>query len=134
MLYKWDEKYELGIEEVDDQHRTIFELANALRAAGANPGNTDLVESALFEMRSYVDDHFKDEEAIMCSLESPALEEHCRIHAEMVDKVEGLAEAFETGEVRASDLHVLIVSWLINHIAKEHMKLAHFVREGKEAA
>ncbi len=134
MLYKWDSKYELGVQEIDDQHRCIFDLANALHAAGATPGTPEVVAAVLFEMEAYVDTHFDDEEAHMRSIGFPHYEEHCRIHKEMRAKVRDLAERFERMEVRASELHVLVVGWLMNHITKADMQIASFLQNKEEAA
>jgi len=134
MLYMWNSKFELGVPEVDDQHRLIFALANDLHEAGSDPDNGDLIESVLIEMSTYVDEHFGDEEAMMFEMGYPAYEEHCQIHQEMQAKVRDLVKRYERDEVRAGELHVLVVSWLVQHITKTDFRIAEFLKAKGEAA
>lgn len=132
-LYNWDPKFELGVPSIDEQHRRIFDLANLLHAAGCREDSDALVETALLEMSTYVDEHFGDEEAFMQGIGYPAFEEHRVIHEEMRRKVADLHRQFRAGDVRGPEVHFLVVSWLMQHITGVDARIAEYA-EGRDAA
>jgi hemerythrin len=134
MLYKWSEKFELGVRTIDEQHKCIFDLANTLHETGARSEGRAIVETVILEMGSYVDEHFEEEEALMEELHYPGLEEHRLVHQEMQAKVRGLAERFEAGEVEPPEVHFLVVSWLLKHITQEDLRIGEFIRDGQKDA
>jgi hemerythrin len=70
----------------------------------------------------------------MLQLDYPAYEEHRELHQEMRAKVRDLTERYQRDEVRAGELHVLVVSWLIKHISKEDLRIADYLRDQEDAA
>lgn len=133
MLYRWNPTYEVGVPAIDGQHLVIFDLANALHRAESREGDSALVETALVELSEYVETHFDDEEALMRREEYPAYEEHRQIHRDMRRKVQDLAERFAAGDVRPAEIHFLVVSWLMKHIAHVDLRVAEYLEARKAA-
>ena len=70
--FDWDPALETGHEDIDDQHRQLFALANALQEAmERNDADPDVVEDAVYSLTEYVVQHFADEEALMDACATP---------------------------------------------------------------
>ncbi len=128
-LHHWDERLTVGVPEVDEQHRRILYLANALHGAAREDEKGEFLGTAIFEMGAYVNEHFDDEERVMREIDYPAYEEHVQLHREMRSKMRELEHRFRGGTVRATEIHQLVVSWLIQHIEGADRKIADHLRD-----
>jgi hemerythrin len=64
-LIEWKDEFNLGIEEVDSEHKVLVALINALHDAMlAGTGRADVVEG-ISEIYTLVSAHFEREEAFM---------------------------------------------------------------------
>jgi len=84
----WNEQYSVCHEMLDDEHRRIISMLNALFAAVQQNRGLELLEKTLCDLTEYTHTHFVDEEAVMKECDYPEYEEHKRIHARMTDKTE----------------------------------------------
>jgi len=77
-LAEWSSKIEVGLPEIDAQHRQLFELA----ATFAGDGEQIRVLKSLAMLTEYVKVHLREEEEMMAACRYPGLEAHKRLHAE----------------------------------------------------
>ncbi|CAK0766519.1 two-component system, sensor histidine kinase [Gammaproteobacteria bacterium] len=117
--FRWDAKYETGLEEVDTQHRALVDIINrlgGLRIDGAN--NADIATTLNF-LADYAKHHFASEEAMMKSIgvSREHYETHCRTHQLFFNQVSRIVEEARGDATVATDriLHYL-VKWLAFHI------------------
>ncbi|HNB67918.1 hemerythrin domain-containing protein, partial [Accumulibacter sp.] len=77
-LAEWSTKIEVGLPQIDQQHRQLFELAATFR------GNGDQIRilKSLVMLTEYVKVHFREEEELMAACRYPGIEAHRRLHGE----------------------------------------------------
>ena len=132
----WNESWETGHEQIDEQHKELFRLASDLIEACEQGSNVQTVDKALDFLASYVVRHFADEETLMTQSDYPAFEEHKNKHEDFKQTVAELARQFqESGS--SSDLshkiNSIVIQWLITHISMLDRNLAYYVRSaGKQ--
>lgn len=113
-LAEWSSKIEVGLPEIDAQHRQLFELA----ATFAGDGEQIRVLKSLAMLTEYVKVHLREEEEMMAACHYPGLEAHKRLHAEfrrmLFDLLEN-AKQMTLDEI-AEAVKFLINGWFYNHI------------------
>lgn len=127
----WNEKFGIGIKQIDDDHKVLITLLDRASVHGLGEEDVDGIISELIDYTLY---HFRREEAIMEACGYPNLEEHRAAHRKLAIKAERFAE--EWRKARAPDaiqeLLVFLRTWLVNHIMKEDAEIRAFAR-GQEA-
>lgn len=132
----WSSRYELGIAEIDQQHRTIFEKTNYLLELSAGEVKDNEVKEFLDFIANYVDQHFRDEEAIQKAYDYPDYERHQELHQSFEAKIAEFKRAYDNNSNKTSyliKLNKVISNWLINHIRREDQRVAKHVKKVKEA-
>lgn len=120
---EWDEKYSVGVKELDDQHKLMFATINELLDA-INDNNTEehlgnIIESLV----KYKTFHFATEEKYFEQFNYEETEEHKMKHREFNDKLNALKAKFPTYSVEfAFELVDFLEDWLINHLMVEDQK------------
>lgn len=119
--FKWDPALETGVGMIDDQHRALFALANALqKAIDDETSDDDTVADALYGLTDYVTEHFGDEEGLMEDLGYPGLGPHRSLHEHLTGEVMRNMAAYFNGEaIAAAQVAPLVADWLRTHIAKQ---------------
>lgn len=116
IFMKWEPGFNLGIEEIDKQHKKIVELINTLNTAILNKDADLKISSMLDEMTDYADYHFKTEEGYFKEYHYPLLEEHIKQHSAFIEKVKQFKEKHESGHSITFRLMNYLRKWLTNHI------------------
>ena len=112
---QWQEAYECGDPVIDDQHRELFGLANALLAAAAS--NSGQTIPSLEALIAHVRGHFADEEAILEGAGYPGLDMHKRAHRRLLARAGRLHHAALRGRVRLGEL----VEYLAQQVIANHL-------------
>ena len=96
----WSDKYSVGIESIDEQHKKLINLINTLQT-----------------IVDYTKTHFIYEEWLMREYGYPDFEAHKAQHQKMIDKVNDLLAAYEKNpESAMKDALDFLKQWLIRHI------------------
>lgn len=96
-LLTWNEEiYSVGIKKMDDQHKVLVGLINALH------GQKDLKDKAFVEkvfatLVQYTVQHFGDEEKIMKRMAFPDFNMHHKQHEAFIKNVSDLKGAIRSG-------------------------------------
>ena len=93
-IIKWEEKYNVGIKSIDEQHRKIVDLIN--KSFRLLMGETTFNE-VLLEALEYIDVHFEYEEKLMRDSGYEKYHEHKSIHAAFINEIWDLYEEYRTG-------------------------------------
>jgi hemerythrin-like metal-binding protein len=96
-LIEWRDELQVGIPEVDDEHRALVDLINRLYAqlkAGQSPAT---IVDFLGELYASVARHFANEEEIMKSHEHVYLEEHAAEHKQLLDDICNMIDDYQDG-------------------------------------
>ena len=113
---KWEPAFNLGIPEVDKQHKKIIDLINALNKAFIDNVTNEKIGDILDEMRKYANEHFKTEEDLFKKSRFPLMKEHIEQHEYFVKKVEDFISKFDQGQPITFRLMKFLRSWWTNHI------------------
>lgn len=135
MLAKWKDDYCTGHVLVDDQHRELFALVNALSEAIVARRGREMVGPALDRLVAYASEHFAAEERLMRTSCYPGLAAHARIHEEFRAQVVRLSRDYARGEiVLPLTLSQFVLDWLGIHIKGEDQRLVAWLRQEARAA
>ncbi len=116
----WDERYNIGVEVIDKEHKKLFSILNKLFDFGRQEEKSQWVcQEAVKYFRDHAIQHFADEESYMISIGYEGLETHQRIHRNFRDRtIPALERELElTNYSEDSVNHFLSVcaGWLIGH-------------------
>lgn len=122
-MQQWIPEYSVGVRELDNQHKHLFELSNALleKAQAANP-DYGLISEMVSGLMDYSLYHISTEEEYMHKFEcvSPEhLEQHKNYKTVSRTMLEKAMAAIENKELPAElikDATAFITQWHSNHI------------------
>jgi len=124
---EWDESLAVGVEPIDEQHRTFLRMANELHGAllGADfPAYLQARRRAVEGLEHYVATHFADEEAWMARVRYPGLAAHRRRHEEFTAMVRRFAASLGDGSpALGSEIMKSMILWFRQHIAEEDQQI-----------
>lgn len=121
--FAFTEKYVVGVEFIDEEHKRLFEIIGEANAVLHNDflyDKFDQISNVLGELVEYTKVHFADEEAYMESINYEGLEAQKRAHAMFVEKIENinLDDVDENQDEYLNGLLSFLLDWLVNHILK----------------
>ena len=126
----WEDRFAVGIPLIDDQHKQLIDLANALHDT-CRQGKEFVPEGfkkAVGAAVEYVNVHFSTEEKIMAKVNYPGMAEHKTEHQEFIKKVLAEVKNFEDGAHFVPNRFVVFLrDWTLSHIALMDKKLADYV-------
>ncbi|MGE5404539.1 MAG: bacteriohemerythrin [Candidatus Saccharibacteria bacterium] len=127
-MIKWDDKYSIGVAQIDEQHKKLFEIANRAFELLKNDLITDKfdqIATVLDELKEYTIYHFKTEEEYMKSVKYMRFLGHKVIHDDFVKKLEDTdyRSIDENQDRYISELLEFLVNWISQHILKEDKQI-----------
>lgn len=124
----WEDKYSLGIAEIDRQHQKLFALFNQLYDAMQQGHGADVIDKVLTSVVDYTAYHFSFEEKLLHECGYKEEREHQAEHARLTEQAKALAQKLHTGgnDVTMATLKFL-GDWLARHILVSDKKFAPFL-------
>ena len=127
-IIAWSSEFALGIDEIDEQHKALVGMINALDASTHGEFSADSVRRLLGGLNDYVRDHFAFEERLMagggCSQE--LVTRHLGEHAYFRSVLQDLTSDFENERRNVTaTLIEYLVHWLLHHIVVVDRAMAH---------
>lgn len=128
MLLPWTEKLNIGVPEIDSEHKYLITLVNGLHDKYCEGTFEADLAGAFLHLTNYTSRHFRNEEALMKVAGYPALKQHAREHELLSDQLSDLTEAFVSGNKNLSeDTMLFLRDWLLDHVMVQDMKIGTFV-------
>lgn len=127
----WTTALSVGIPQIDDQHKTLFDKAEKLFEAGKNNQAKEYVGELLVFLEDYTKKHFADEERYMQSIGYPGLEEQKTAHAGFVRQLTKLRGDYATSGgnlLVITNANQLMLKWLTQHISDMDRKIGQFAK------
>lgn len=118
-ILNWVPDLNIGIEEIDRQHRRIVDYINRLYELRETP-DRKLLGDVIAETVDYTLSHFAFEEGMLEEAGYMFTGPHKRVHELFIRRIAELQTRFEAGEDVANELHGILSRWLFNHIRNEH--------------
>ena len=121
--FVWDDSYVIGIPEIDEQHRLLFDMIEGLAAIAEGRSPVDGMTDTMGRLFALVRSHLQYEETLASRHADTGYEAAVREHAESLKKVEGLSRYLETAPVDALQTTVeFLKDWVIDHTLIEHRR------------
>ena len=130
----WQDSYNLGIKEIDEQHKKWFEIMNRLFTAFQNKTHNEEMAEILQELIDYTKYHFQTEEKTFVEKKYEKLEEHRKLHQDFVKQLNELNAEYKSGKTAITyKLMNFMRKWLVDHIQDEDRKYISLYKKGQIA-
>ena len=130
-LINWSEAFEVGIPEVDEQHKKLVAIVNALHEAMLKGQARETMGKALEEVVDYTVYHFATEERLFAEKQYPRAAAHKHLHDELTATAKKLRADVASGKsVISHEVMRFLRDWLQQHIMSEDKAFGRFVRGG----
>jgi hemerythrin len=130
ILVEWNQKYSVGIELIDTQHKKLIDLTNALYQ-GCLTGEEAARRYFLQTIQGtvdYVKYHFAAEEKLMEHFKYPEIANHKSQHSSFVMKILEDVNSFQTGKKFVPNTFVrYLKDWILSHIAVMDQNYAEYI-------
>lgn len=132
MRYEFTKDCLIGVEQIDEEHRGLFQLVGEVHDLLENGVIDDQYEemcNLIERLKQYTVLHFRHEEAYMAKIGHPELEKQKWEHAQFCDKVNEVDLQTAEGDRHAliSDLLSYLVMWLYEHILGSDLLIGRLV-------
>ena len=122
------DEYKTGIDLVDSEHATLFEITDKAYKMLKNTitrEDVPAILAILTELRKYTAEHFADEEEYMESIHYDGLENQKRAHQAFIAEIDGIQEKdiLKKPQEYMESIIEFLLGWLINHILKVDHKI-----------
>lgn len=128
----WTPSLAVGVNMIDEQHKTWFDKAEKLFEAGKKGQAKEYIGELLDFLDSYTKKHFADEEKYMLRIGYPGYKEQKKAHTAFIAQLDKLAKDYKTsgGNITVIvNANQLVINWLTKHISNMDKKLGEFARE-----
>lgn len=112
---KWSDKFLIGVDEMDEEHRILIGIINELIKA-LNLDDGKLIFSKFKELKEYTVFHFDDEEKFMQSVNYPDFVAHKKIHENMIAQFLKFEDNLKNNQLDKKKFLAFLKNWLISHI------------------
>jgi len=127
-LIKWSASYDLGVEEIDIQHRSLVDLLNQVWEGIVYRADRSEVLRVLDELERYTVDHFTEEELYMWEINYPGFNDHTKLHRVFIARIEAEKQVVIQGGDLSLNLVHFLKDWLINHILVQDKAYAEYAQ------
>ena len=121
-----------GIEQIDLQHMELIARIKMLHESYLNGTNTEKLVETFDYIQCYIDEHFATEEKYMTELNYPHNKRHIKAHREFTADYLNFEKFFKKDGLSSDftlNFNVKLINWLKDHVFKEDIVLANFIRE-----
>ncbi len=119
----WSKGYESGNAIIDEQHRRLFDMGNALLNAMLSHKPSTEISLSLDALLEHVQQHFRTEEKILADLKHPLTIEHKATHEQLLARLREMVNKYCSRKLDFGELSEFITFDLIaKHIATEDRK------------
>ena len=131
---QWTSNMDLGVADMDKQHRLLVDYINELYNAMKNNSDAQNLLDILHKLRNYTSTHFRDEEKHFVHTDYPSTKEHLQIHKEFEAKVNQVEQGIKQGTITLSmDLLSFLKEWLVQHIMGTDAEYVSYVKKAAKA-
>lgn len=116
-LLVWEPRYNIGVDAIDRQHRTLFDISNRLYRAARHRARRAALRRVFDELLEYAGYHFAEEERLMEQVDYPDLAAHHTHHAQLANLVQQYRAQLRAG-VAGAEMQALefVKTWLHSHV------------------
>jgi len=123
---KWKNQYIIGIEPIDEQHKTLFKIVGEFQDVLNEGKGEQTYDLLLGTLETYTRCHFSIEEECMLQRSCPVAEKNKNAHADLIETLSVFQNRYCASGYNHEDASRLVVTleqWLANHICRVDMHL-----------
>jgi diguanylate cyclase (GGDEF)-like protein/hemerythrin-like metal-binding protein len=128
----WNDRHELGITFMDDDHRALATLANTVGEHLKAGHDHDQLAGAFSALRDATTAHFEREEQQMHEHRYPGHAAHAQEHGRLLEDLQNLALHIDESSMMLSMR--FLADWLFRHVDTVDRGLARWLRERHDAS
>ncbi|MFZ3073362.1 MAG: bacteriohemerythrin [Thermodesulfobacteriota bacterium] len=133
MALEWTQDYSIGIKDIDDQHKELFDRINMLQNAMMAGKGEQEIEGTFKFLEEYIVLHFSSEEKLQYGAGYPDYPGHKDLHEAFKKTFVELKRKFDSSGARktavAIEINKAVSDWIIKHIFVEDKKVGRFLKE-----
>ncbi|MEG6586888.1 bacteriohemerythrin [Dendrosporobacter sp. 1207_IL3150] len=123
-MVAWKDEYSIGVADIDEQHKELFEIVNRTQELLKNElivDKYDGIVAIINELKEYTIFHFKAEEEYMFKNGYKKFFSHKVLHQDFIEKIEKIdfAQLDNDQNKYLEGILVFVCEWLLDHILKE---------------
>ncbi len=125
-LLRWKDEYLTQVEEIDDQHRRLFDLVNGIYDMMRLGRGQESIVEALTELFEFTRFHFGTEEKFMADSSYQGTVPHAEEHGRLLDQIRDLrCEVRDSRIVMSMNEIYFLKDWLLVHFQGPDKGLAY---------
>lgn len=134
--FVWSESWSVGVPEVDDDHRALFDLIEMISSTSKGDEARAVTGTVLGALMDYTEFHFEREERMQQAIGYQGFAGHKAKHDKLKAQVQDYQTRFnqDPASVDVSDLSLFLQKWLVEHILKEDMLYKPFAQNNPKAS
>lgn len=125
----WCDDYSVGNDEIDTDHKKLFDLFNNFVNAVNEERADSEIQSVLADLVEYTDYHFDREERQMRDAGYPDYASHKKTHDDFVRQMLDINNALDAGGEPGAYVLTVLGKWLTDHILGVDMDVGMYLRE-----
>jgi len=114
--WRWIEALRVGLCEIDNDHKVIFQLINKTHLLIQKEPESDKLYSLLDKIIEYTHSHFKREEVIMLACEYPFSKNHFSLHERFIYQLDQKFDQVKSKQYSMTDFLIFLKDWFVEHI------------------
>ncbi|MBI5591962.1 MAG: hemerythrin family protein [Deltaproteobacteria bacterium] len=128
--FKWKDGFNIGIAEIDEQHRSFLDCLNDCNALISISGkNASIDQSLIDRLRAYATMHFRFEEGLMEAKGYPEIAQQRKMHKYFESQVDELeASLSKQGNRSLESVLSFLRDWFLNHVIEQDKRFASYVK------
>lgn len=123
----WDQKFEVGHERIDAEHRIFLNLIRALSLADEDDSNKARILRLLLEVEKYAEFHFISEENIMIDVGYPDYAAHRHEHLLLLSRLEEEFHAYNNDDISLEHVVDFLFEWFALHTTQRDIDIARHI-------
>ncbi|MDP3426148.1 MAG: bacteriohemerythrin [Humidesulfovibrio sp.] len=127
--FQWNDSLLTGIKTIDDQHRQLVDMVNALHDSVEEVGQHCPAPDLVARLKAYAAEHFHVEEGYMQAFAYPEYEAHLKEHQTFVDAVQTFEDNCASDSANAPEVLDFVKKWLTEHISGVDVAMGRFLQD-----
>lgn len=121
-IFTWSDVYSIGNEEIDRQHKKLFDILNSLYEKCMTEDESGYA-LAFNTLSMYYEQHMSTEEQYMKDVNYADKEAHVCLHHIIIKKIKELHDiCVETDKACCRRIIFVLADWLVNHDIEDDKK------------
>ena len=126
----WKERYSVGVEEIDRQHRGLLDIINQIANSFEKKDEWQSTSAIIDSLIHYAYNHFATEERYMVEAEYPELSWHIGLHIAFMRKVFLMSEEYrQQGLALQKEILSYLSSWFSSHVLEVDRKYMSYMEK-----